>query len=297
MLDRVTVGAGGRTRVVRERLDLGQLNGQLVECRVDTGDSVERGERLRDAIHRSAFAPQCFGRFRRGLGELLCMLQGGQSRLELLVLAGLRRDAVDLFGDESKVVGVAGRALETLPQSRVIRDRLSVCTEGRRVEVACLLDAGSRPPVEVPEMARRAQKRLMLVLTVEVDQRPDPLREGRDRSHLAIDRATAPSVGAGASASEQLHPVERESSLNERFAGATSHRPRVGPLSKKQLQRAQERGLAGAGFSREHGHARPELEPRLLDEREIAYVQLFEHPINLRRTLRRRSRRSRARRA
>ena len=119
----------------------------------------------------------------------------------------------------------------------------------------------------------------MLVLPVQVDQGPQSLRERRDRGHLLVERAPGPAVVASAAAYQQLLAGQSESSLHERLAAAAPHDRRVGPLAEEQLERAEERGLPGAGLACEHGHARPELEPGVLDEGEIAYVQLFEQPI------------------
>jgi hypothetical protein len=51
----------------------------------------------------------------------------------------------------------------------------------------------------------------------------------------------------------------------------------VGPVAKHEPQRIEQDRLACTGLTGERGHARPELQFELVDDREIADVDVFEH--------------------
>ena len=140
------------------------------------------------------------------------------------------------------------------------------------------------------------EKGLVLVLPVKVDERPDLLGKRADGRHLTVEEAAAPSVRAHAAPDEQVSTSGDEPALDERLRRATPHGPAVAALPHEQFQRPEQRGLAGTRLARKHGHTGSELQPRVLDEREVPDVELLKHR-RPRRTPTRACRRSDARRA
>ncbi len=138
------------------------------------------------------------------------------------------------------------------------------------------------------------EQRLVLVLAVQVDERPDALGQRAHRRHLAVERAPAAAVGADPALRDELFAAGEEAAFDRRLRRSGANGAGVRALAEKQLERADQRRLPRARLAGERGHAGPELEPGLLDQREVADVEFFEH-VSPRRTRRRRYRRSAAR--
>mgnify|MGYP001014817585 CR=1 FL=1 len=64
--------------------------------------------------------------------------------------------------------------------------------------------------------------------------------------------------------------------LGNLFGALTDERG-IGPVAEQQLERRDQNGLARARFAGKRGKTGPELEPDVLDEREVFHVKLRQH--------------------
>ena len=117
----------------------------------------------------------------------------------------------------------------------------------------------------------------MLVLTVQVHEAAEQLRYHPNGGHLAVYRAARAALGADASPNEYVTTVDHESTFDDGFVRSLTHHRRVSTLAKQQLQRFDQHRLSRAGLAGQHGQARSELEPDVLDQRQVAHMKLREH--------------------
>ncbi len=190
------------------------------------------------------------------------MLKRGQPGFECLVLARFRSDSVDLGEHEGKSIGIGRRAVVTSQKRVAGVDGLSVGRAGRAVVLERDRRLRARPAVEVADVRAAREQRLVLVLAVQVDERPERRGQLTDRRHLAGENAAATPVRADPAARDDLVPRCSERTLHERFGGARPNGRRVGPLPHQQLQRAEQSGLARSGLAGEHRHARDRTQAR-----------------------------------
>lgn len=116
------------------------------------------------------------------------------------------------------------------------------------------------------------EQHLVLVLSVQVDERRGELAQNRRRSEGAINEcATAPSLRRNFAPDDHFRPVGL---LEDRLDGcgifARSHEVARRAAARQESDRADEDGFAGPGFSREHTQARLELELEPIDDGKIA---------------------------
>ena len=147
-------------------------------------------------------------------------------------------------------------------------------------------------------MALGAQQRMLLVLSIDLDQRRADLAEALHGGEFAVDRDARASTALGDDpAHEQLATAavafargefrhcgfafEFEQPLDDRFflTGANHFGRRA--RAEQQSERAQDDRFAGAGFARQHVEAGAELEIGFLDDREVADVQFEQHRARL----------------
>ena len=76
------------------------------------------------------------------------------------------------------------------------------------------------------------EQRLVLVLAVQVDERPDALGQRADGRHLAVERAAAAAVGADPPLRDQLFAAGEEAALDERLAAPGAHSGRSRPAPR-----------------------------------------------------------------
>jgi len=203
--------------------------------------------------------------------------QARQPRLQLLGLTRTRRGSVYLVQLETQVVGLAIAIRKRSLRSTQGIPRFGHIPPGRRVPVPHAHRRVADEPVQIARMTGRGQQRLMLMLTVQIDVRADDLREHRHRRQLTVNRALRAALGTQAPPYEDLPAVEHEAALHERFLGTLPHQRGIGPFAQQQLECGDEHRLARPRLSGEHGEARPELEPHLLDECEVLHMELGQH--------------------
>ena len=133
----------------------------------------------------------------------------------------------------------------------------------------------------------------MEVLAVDIEKQFANGLELRNRHRIPVDKGTRTPVGID-DAPQQAFVVEVECLLLEpcgdrgqtrdiEFSrklgapGAVAHQLGAAALAEDQPERVHENGLAGAGFTGQHGHSRFELDIDLVDDRKIANLQVHQH--------------------
>ncbi len=167
---------------------------------------------------------------------------------ELVVFAGLRADAIDLGELEGDELGARG----TLPLARqqaiaLGRELLPV---GERVGHLLALRFESRVGVEHVEVRGRIEQHLVLVLSVQIDERPGELAQRAARDERAVDEGAAASLGRHFPADDDLAAVggvEHGFDRGGLLAGA--HELGRGAAADEQADGAEEDRLAGAGLA------------------------------------------------
>jgi len=144
-------------------------------------------------------------------------------------------------------------------------------------------------------MALGAKQRMLLVLSIDLDQRRAYLAEALHRGEFAVDRDSRASAALGDHpAHEQLAAAavafargqfrhcglafELEQSLDDCFFLAGADHVGRCARAEQQPERVQDDRFAGAGFAGQHVEAGAELEIGFLDDCEVAYVQFEQHP-------------------
>ena len=121
----------------------------------------------------------------------------------------------------------------------------------------------------------------MLVLPVDLDQLRRGLAEGAERRHATVDPGPGPPLGGNGAGEDHLvlgvALPHDEARLDQGLRRAAAHHARVGPPAEDQLQRLDDQRLARPGLPRERGHAGTELEREVLDDPEVADVQVGQH--------------------
>ncbi len=138
-----------------------------------------------------------------------------------------------------------------------------------------------------------AAERLVEVLAVDVDEH---LAQGLELLHgngIAVDERARPAVGVDDPAQQTLFILVERLILEPRAGfGETgyvefcaelgalrtvAHQLAAAALSEDQAQGVDEDRFAGAGFARQHGHSRFELDVDPVDDRKVPHLQIHQH--------------------
>jgi hypothetical protein len=133
---------------------------------------------------------------------------------------------------------------------------------------------------------------LVLLLSVDLDEQIGELAQRLQRHELSVHVGPRAAVGAEHAAQDELalvldrlflEPAQRvrgERGEGGRDLGAfraLTHDVAGAAPARDEQQRIDDDGLAGAGLAGERGEPRAELELRLVDDDEIAQLQLSQH--------------------
>lgn len=149
--------------------------------------------------------------------------------------------------------------------------------------------------VEQGELAVAGHQRLMFVLAVDFDQPGGQFRQLRRGDRAAIDPGARAAVGADDAAQLALRLViefvvgqpaqarvlggQLEFGRQFGAVGAVADHAAVGAQAGQKAQRIHHQRLAGAGFARHHGHARPEFQLGGTDNGEILDREMSKHEV------------------
>ena len=168
--------------------------------------------------------------------------------------SGRRRPAsVDLARS-----GTRSRSISRARGARVAAERLRAPRRGpasraRAARSACeRLERGrAREAVERAALDGRCEQRLVVVLTVQVDEARAELGELSDGREPAVDVGARPPVARHDT--RPARPRRRrvdEPAFDARLVGTVAHERRVGPSAEQQVERLDEQRLARAGLAR-----------------------------------------------
>jgi hypothetical protein len=119
---------------------------------------------------------------------------------------------------------------------------------------------------------------LVLVLTVEIDERPGGVAERGAGDQRAVHERTAAPLRGHLAAHDQLGAVGGfEHGLDCRRILAGAHQFRAGATADEQADRPDEDRLACAGFAGEHVEAGGEFELQAIDDRQICHAEEPDH--------------------
>ena len=124
-------------------------------------------------------------------------------------------------------------------------------------------------PVEQVALPALVEQALLVVLAVDLDERPDLVGQARGGDRLVVEpRRGAAARGHLADGDQRLRqPVEER--LDAGALGAVADERRVGPRADGQPERVDQQALPGAGLAGDDVEARLEREPQALDDREV----------------------------
>ena len=142
-------------------------------------------------------------------------------------------------------------------------------------------------------MRARIDQRALVMLAVDLDQRSADVAHQGDAGGLVVDEDARAAIGS-------LHPAQDDVAVvldgvfgeqrpGRMVARHVEHRDdlalcramadqrSVAAGAKRQRQRVEQDGFSGAGFARQHGQARQEVDVQLLDQNDIADRQPGKH--------------------
>ena len=236
-----TVSASARASrgdVAQLRLEARQPLGERLEPRIDPGDAARLAERDRDALARPAtLGGQRLVDRGRPAGDGLAVLGGRQPRADLVRLAGAqarRRDLGRLVLEELQPARELAR-IDRRARARAARFSRQRSTARRHRGAQRLVPAERVEQVALPALVEEA---LLVVLAVDLDERPDLVGEPR-RGH----RRVVEPGGRAAAGGDLAH-------RDERLRQPVEQRLDAGGLRAV----ADERGVGARAESRAPGH-------------------------------------------
>ena len=241
---------------------------------------LERAHRLAERVAGTVVPGEKLAGARGGGHEGLTVLDARKLRLELLELSLARVDLVDAAQHEGGLVEPLARGASQLPHALQLGGRLVGIHERGAIGLQRVDRRGADPGVEQLHMGLDGEQALMLVLAAEVDRGTHALRELADARHVAVQLNAAASVGAHAAAHHGavlVVPGKKQPPLDLERRCALAHHTGVGALAHQQLDRGEQRRLAGAGLARQHGEPGRRLDGGIADERDVTRVQLVDH--------------------
>ena len=263
---------------------LGQAPGPVEQHRQLRGDRVVALVQLRLGERREA-------------AELMGATQHAEAPAQLLILAGLGADALELVDLKAQVVGPlqplglaladVGDAIGEHPPGAVVAHVV-----GERPLGAVELGVG----VEQVEVMTHIGQRVVLMLTADLEQLAADLGQRSERGEVRLDGHAAATRSPKLTLEHQALVLELEPELGqprrELLADPATHgelrldarglvtfADQLGPTSTaaQQRERVDDDRLAGPGLAGQHVHARFEFEGHVVEECEAADAQVVEH--------------------
>lgn len=168
--------------------------------------------------------------------------------------------------------------------------RLAVgCLFAHRREQRFVLAKG----IEQGQLLSAVKQGLVFVLAVDFQQVLGQFRQLRGRGGATVDPGARPAIGAQGAPQLAVRAVVQfletqpgegrslgqEAELRCDFGAfrPVSHHAGIGARATQQEQRIHQQGLAGSGFTRDHGQPRAESDFDLADDREILDVERNQH--------------------
>ena len=213
---------------------------------------------------------------RRSPGDRLAMLGRRQPRPDLVRLARAQtrgRDLRDLVLEQVHPPGQLARVDRELGQRRTVRppalDDIGHRRPRRAMPAVCVEQVALPALVEQP---------LLVVLAVDLDERPDLVGEPRrGRGEVVEPGRRSAARRHLAHRDERLgQPVEQR--LDPRDVGAVTDQTGVRPGATDEPEGVDQEALPGARLAGDHVEPRTERQAQPVDEREIAHRQLEESP-------------------
>ena len=255
MVDALGERADLRGGVLELGLQAGEPLGDGLEARVDAGQRPRLANAAGDGLAGTSPLPvQRVADRGRAARDRLAVPRQLEPSPQLRRLAGTEASAADLLDL------VAQQLEPPLHLARLDRD-----LGQRRPILAPALDRPRHLEPELRVAAERVEQLALpalveqprlLVLAVDLDERPDRLREPRRRHRLIVQPRGRSPAGADLAGRDQRlrHPIEQR--LHARGIRAVAHERRVRARAERQPQRVDEQALAGARLAGEHVEAR-----------------------------------------
>ena len=186
----------------------------------------------------------------------LGMLRTRQQLLELLELTclgiylGNSLEGKTCFLDATPL-----RARGFLDTAKLLGSRTR-CLKASTIAIERLERRAACPGIHHGDMVRRIEQALVLVLTAQVHHHAHALRKLTHAGNTAIDLHAAAALGRKATLHGETLGVVRaveQASLDARQRLALTHRRRIGALAQNELERREQRGLAGTRLTGQDG--------------------------------------------
>ena len=134
------------------------------------------------------------------------------------------------------------------------------------------------PAVRVEQVALPAlvEQALLVVLAVDLDERPDLVGEPRGGRGDVVEPGGRAAAGRDLADRDQRLGKPVEQRLDARRLGAVADEARVRARPADEPERIDQQALAGAGLAGDDVEARPEGQAQAVDQREVADGQLEE---------------------
>ena len=136
------------------------------------------------------------------------------------------------------------------------------------------------PAVGVEQVALPAlvEQPLLIVLAVDLDERPDLLGQSRSGRGQVVESGGGAAAGRHLSDRDQRLGKSVEEGLDPRSVRPVADESRIGPRAADQPERIDQQALAGTGLAGDDVQAGLERQAQAVDEREVAHGQLEETP-------------------
>ena len=241
---------------------------------------LERAHGVAQRVTGTALAGYELARPCGSLHEGLAVLHARELGLELLELALARVNLVYAPQHEGGLVEPLPRGAAHLAHALELCRRLPRGVERHLVDLQGLGRSGADPRVEHVDVRLDGEQALVLVLAAEVDGGPHARRELAHARHAPVKLHAPAAVGAHAPAHDRsvfVVAAQEETSLHLEGVRALAHHSGVRALPHQQLDGGEQRRLARARLSREHGEAGGGLDGGVPNERDVARAKLVDH--------------------
>ena len=275
VLDAVRQAADLGRDVLELRLEAGETLGQRLEPWVEAGQATRFADGHRGGIARAgAVGGECLADRGRSPGDRLAMLGGRQPSPDLVGLAGPEPGRGDLLRFVLE---------EVHPPRQLARVDRQLRQRGP-VRAPALDHVGRRgtsrgmPAVRVEQVALPAlvEQALLVVLAVDLDQRPDLVGEPGGGRGDVVEPGGRPAVGRDLANGDQRLRKAVEQRLDPRRLGAVADEARVRARSPHEPEGIDQQALARAGLAGDDVQPRPEGQAQPVDQRQVADGQLEE---------------------
>ena len=184
--------------------------------------------------------------------QYLGMFGARQQLLEFLILTRLGIDLADALEGKARLLDAAPLRTRGLFDTSNLLGGSARGYKAGAVRIQRLECRAPCPCIDHRNVMRRIEQALVLVLAAQIHHHTDALRKLTHAGDAAVNLHAAAALGRKAALDREAFRVVRavkQPCLDARERLALAHRRRIRALAQNELERREQRGLTGAGFS------------------------------------------------